>query len=104
MFAGAEGRRAFDCGGRKRVSTSSLRTIKKSVNGRHDGQKHGTNNSDYIKAAMANIVKVVGGLDAVTLGSFGEKEKSYVLTTSDPNKPEKDNPDEPGFPFQPADV
>jgi hypothetical protein len=32
------------------------------------------------------------------------KEKSYVLTTGDPTKPEKDNPVEPGFPFQPANV
>ena len=32
------------------------------------------------------------------------KEKSYVLTTGDPKKPEKDNPVEPGFPFQPANV
>ena len=32
------------------------------------------------------------------------KEKSYVLTTGDLNKPEKDNPVEPGFPFQPANM
>jgi hypothetical protein len=32
------------------------------------------------------------------------KEKSYVLTTGDPKKPEMDNPVEPGFPFQPADI
>lgn len=32
------------------------------------------------------------------------KEKSYVLTTGDPNKPEKDKPVDPGFPFQPADA
>jgi Protein of unknown function (DUF1549)/Protein of unknown function (DUF1553) len=32
------------------------------------------------------------------------KEKNYVLTTGDPTKPEKDNPVEPGFPFQPANV
>jgi hypothetical protein len=30
------------------------------------------------------------------------KQKSYVLTTGDPKKPETDNPVEPGFPFQPA--
>jgi hypothetical protein len=29
------------------------------------------------------------------------KEKSYILTTGDPKKPEKNNPVEPGFPFQP---
>ena len=32
------------------------------------------------------------------------KEKSYVLTTGDPTRPEKDHPVEPGFPFKPADV
>ena len=32
------------------------------------------------------------------------KQKSYVLTTGDPKKPEKDNPVEPGFPFQPANI
>ncbi len=32
------------------------------------------------------------------------KEKHYVLTTGDPNRPEKDNPVEPGFPFQPAGI
>ena len=32
------------------------------------------------------------------------KEKSYVLTTGDPKRPEMDKPVEPGFPFQPADV
>ncbi len=32
------------------------------------------------------------------------KEKSYVLTTGDPNRPEKDKPVEPGFPFQPAGI
>ena len=31
------------------------------------------------------------------------KQKSYVLTTGDPKKPEKDHPVEPGFPFQPAE-
>jgi hypothetical protein len=30
------------------------------------------------------------------------KQKSYVLTTGDPKKPEMDRPVEPGFPFQPA--
>ena len=32
------------------------------------------------------------------------KQKSYVLTTGDPKKPELDNPVEPGFPFQPANM
>ena len=32
------------------------------------------------------------------------KEKSYILTTGDPKRPEKDKPVEPGFPFQPKDV
>ena len=32
------------------------------------------------------------------------KQKSYVLTTGDPKKPEMNNPVEPGFPFQPANV
>jgi hypothetical protein len=32
------------------------------------------------------------------------KEKSYILTTGDPAKPEKDHPVEPGFPFEPADT
>jgi hypothetical protein len=32
------------------------------------------------------------------------KQKSYVLTTGDPKKPEMDNPVEPGFPFQPPNV
>jgi hypothetical protein len=30
------------------------------------------------------------------------KAKSYILTTGDPTKPEKDHPVEPGFPFEPA--
>ncbi len=32
------------------------------------------------------------------------KEKSYVLTTGDIKKPEKDKPVEPGFPFQPDGI
>jgi hypothetical protein len=32
------------------------------------------------------------------------QEKSYILTTGDPKRPEKDHPVEPGFPFKPADV
>jgi Protein of unknown function (DUF1553)/Protein of unknown function (DUF1549) len=32
------------------------------------------------------------------------KAKSYILTTGDPTKPEKDHPVEPGFPFEPADT
>ena len=32
------------------------------------------------------------------------QEKSYILTTGDPARPEKDHPVEPGFPFKPADV
>ncbi|HEY3840884.1 MAG TPA: DUF1549 and DUF1553 domain-containing protein [Bryobacteraceae bacterium] len=31
-------------------------------------------------------------------------EPSYILTTGDPKRPEKDNPVQPGFPFQPEDV
>ena len=32
------------------------------------------------------------------------KQKSYVLNTGDPKRPELDQPVEPGFPFQPKDV
>jgi hypothetical protein len=32
------------------------------------------------------------------------KQKSYVLNTGDPKRPEMDQPVEPGFPFQPKDV
>jgi hypothetical protein len=32
------------------------------------------------------------------------KQQSYVLTTGDPKKPEKDHPVGPGFPFQPANM
>jgi hypothetical protein len=32
------------------------------------------------------------------------KQKSYVLTTGDPTRPELDKPVEPGFPFQPAGI
>jgi Protein of unknown function (DUF1553)/Protein of unknown function (DUF1549) len=32
------------------------------------------------------------------------KEKSYVLTTGDPKRPEMDNPVDPGFPFQPENM
>ena len=32
------------------------------------------------------------------------KQKSYILTTGDPTKPEKDHPVEPGFPFEPANI
>lgn len=32
------------------------------------------------------------------------KQKSYVLNTGDPKRPEMDQPVEPGFPFQPADA
>lgn len=31
-------------------------------------------------------------------------QTSYVLTTGDPKRPEKDKPVQPGFPFQPADI
>jgi hypothetical protein len=31
-------------------------------------------------------------------------EKTYILTTGDPKRPEKDKPVEPGFPFMPASV
>src|SRR5262249_3028624 len=30
------------------------------------------------------------------------KQKSYILNTGDPKRPELDHPVEPGFPFQPA--
>jgi hypothetical protein len=32
------------------------------------------------------------------------KEKTYILTSGDPAKPEKDKPVEPGFPFMPPDT
>ena len=32
------------------------------------------------------------------------KQQSYVLTTGDPTKPEKEHPVDPGFPFQPANL
>ncbi|WP_051669513.1 DUF1549 and DUF1553 domain-containing protein [Bryobacter aggregatus] len=32
------------------------------------------------------------------------KAQSYILNTGDPNRPEKDHPVEPGFPFQPKDL
>jgi len=32
------------------------------------------------------------------------KEKTYILTSGDPAKPEKDKPVAPGFPFQPEDL
>jgi hypothetical protein len=32
------------------------------------------------------------------------KQKSYILNTGDPKRPELDHPVEPGFPFQPKDV
>jgi hypothetical protein len=32
------------------------------------------------------------------------KQKSYILTTGDPTKPEKDHPVEPGFPFEPSET
>lgn len=32
------------------------------------------------------------------------KETSYILTTGDPMRPEKDKPVQPGFPFQPANI
>ena len=31
-----------------------------------------------------------------------ELEKSYILTSGDPERPEKDKPVEPGWPFAPA--
>lgn len=31
-------------------------------------------------------------------------QKTYILTTGDPARPEKDSPVEPGFPFQPAGI
>ncbi len=31
-------------------------------------------------------------------------ERTYILTSGDPSRPEKDKPVEPAFPFQPADV
>ncbi len=32
------------------------------------------------------------------------KEKSYILTTGDPKRPEMDKPVDPGFPFEPANI
>ena len=32
------------------------------------------------------------------------QQKTYILTSGDPTKPEKDKPVEPGFPFKPADL
>jgi Protein of unknown function (DUF1549)/Protein of unknown function (DUF1553) len=32
------------------------------------------------------------------------KQKSYILTTGDPKRPETDKPVEPGFPFEPANI
>ncbi len=31
-------------------------------------------------------------------------DPSYILTTGDPKRPEKDKPVQPGFPFQPDDI
>ena len=36
--------------------------------------------------------------------SARRKQPSYILTSGDPARPEKDNPIKPGFPFQPADI
>lgn len=36
--------------------------------------------------------------------SARRKEPTYILTSGDPAKPEKDKPVKPGFPFQPADL
>ena len=36
--------------------------------------------------------------------SARRKQPSYILTSGDPARPEKDNPVKPGFPFQPADI
>ena len=33
-----------------------------------------------------------------------ELEKSYILTSGDPERPEKDKPVEPGWPFAPANI
>src|SRR5258708_7687437 len=33
-----------------------------------------------------------------------EEEKSYILTSGDPERPEKDKPVEPGWPFAPAKI
>jgi hypothetical protein len=33
-----------------------------------------------------------------------EREKSYILTSGDPERPEKDKPVEPGWPFAPKDI
>jgi hypothetical protein len=33
-----------------------------------------------------------------------ERDKSYILTSGDPERPEKDKPVEPGWPFAPANI
>ena len=48
-----------------------------------------------------------GGLAAfwtVETDRAREMEKSYILTSGDPERPEKDKPVEPGWPFMPKDV
>jgi hypothetical protein len=48
-----------------------------------------------------------GGLPAfwtVETDHARELEKSYILTSGDPERPEKDKPVEPGWPFMPKDV
>jgi hypothetical protein len=76
---------------------------------------------DKIKEAMPKeevakynaLLKQQGALQRVpTLPSYWTveedpallKEKSYILTTGDPTKPELDHPVEPGFPFQPLNM
>src|SRR5262249_48216677 len=48
-----------------------------------------------------------GGLPAfwtVETDHARELEKSYILTSGDPERPEKDHPVEPGWPFAPANI
>ncbi len=44
------------------------------------------------------------GVTIVEEDSARLQEKSYILTSGDPTRPEKDKPVEPGFPFKPSDI
>jgi hypothetical protein len=56
---------------------------------------------------LANRFRNGGGYDAfwtVEIDRVKEKEPSYILTSGDPDRPEKDKPVAPGWPFAPAKI
>lgn len=54
---------------------------------------------NQVNATRAQLVKDLPAFWTVEVDRGAEREKSYVLTSGDPERPEKNHPVEPGWPF-----